>query len=76
MEYERPQSDTGAGEDPDYGERPDPTDPGHGAGDTSPPGGVEPGTHEHPEDVQQPDEQERDETDTESPASPPDPDNG
>jgi hypothetical protein len=56
MEYEHPETDTGPGEDPDFGEGPDPTEPGEQAGETSPPGGVEPGTHEHPEDVRQPEE--------------------
>jgi hypothetical protein len=76
MKEEEPHTDTGAGEDPDWGEGPEPTEPGHGAGETTPPGGTDPGMSEHPEDIRQPADQEGDETDTESPAGPPDPDDG
>jgi hypothetical protein len=73
---EKPETDTGPGEDPDFGEGPKPTEPGHGAGETSPPGGVEPGSQEHPEDIPPPAEQEGESTGIESPAGPPDPDDG
>jgi hypothetical protein len=72
-EKEDPQEgiETGA-ETSDYGERPESPDAGHPVGETTPSGGVEPGTHEHPEDVRQPSDEERDETSTESPAPPAD----
>ena len=74
---EEPQEDIKTGdESPSYGERPKSPEPGHPVDETSPEGGVEPGTHEHPEDVRQPSGEEGDETSTESPATPPDPDNG
>jgi hypothetical protein len=77
MEKDEPQEDIETGEEsPDYRERPESPEPGHPAGETSPVGGVEPGTHEHPEDIRQPPGEERDETSTESPAGPPDPDVG
>jgi hypothetical protein len=74
MDEERPEQGVDTTEDPDYGEGPEPAEPGQQAAETSPPGGVEPGMHEHPEDVRQPPDQEGDQTDTESPADPPDPD--
>jgi hypothetical protein len=77
MEHDTPEEEIGTGEEsPDYGERPESPEPGHPAEETSPVGGVDPGTHEHPEDVRQPSDEEGDQTSTESPASPPDPQDG
>jgi hypothetical protein len=55
-------------ETPSYGERPESPEPGPPADETSPPGGTDPGEHEHPEDVRQPPDEEGDQTSTESPA--------
>jgi hypothetical protein len=74
---EEAQEDIKTGEEsPGYAERPQSPDPGHPAGETSPADGLEPGAHEHPEDVRQPSSEEGDETSTESPATPPDPQQG
>ncbi len=71
---ENPREGIETGEEtPDHGERPESPDPGHPVGETSPEGGVGPGLHEHPEDVRQPSDEERDDTSTESPAPPPEP---
>ena len=71
MIEERPEEGIQTGEQGgDYGERSDSPEPGHPADETSPAGGVDRGTHEHPDDIRQPPDQECDETDTESPAGP------
>jgi hypothetical protein len=67
METNESQEDIETGEEtPDYGERPESPEEGHPAEETSPPGGIDPGSHEHPEDVRQPPGEEGDQTSTES----------